>query len=315
MDEFDRIARIFRPLAANAPEALELRDDAAWLQPPAGHTLVASADALVSGVHFLGTEPPARIAQKALRVNLSDLAAMGATPYGYLLTTQLPAEHSPAWLEDFAHGLRADQEHFGLKLFGGDSTRTHGALSLSVTILGLLPEGVLPLRRNGAKAGDVVCVTGVLGAAALGLRSLQHGLPASFLTERYHVPEPRVQAGELLRGLATACMDISDGLLQDAGHLARESGVRIVLDAQALPLPDAPEYYPQLRYDAALSGGDDYELLFTLPPAQVADMCHALQAVNVPCSIIGQVVAGQGVVCEQLPEGISLPPASGWQHF
>jgi thiamine-monophosphate kinase len=316
MDEFDRIATIFRPLTQHAPEALELRDDAAWLQPPAGHTLIATADALVAGVHFLGTEAPALIAQKALRVNLSDLAAMGAAPYGFLLTTQLPADLPVAWLEGFAQGLRADMAEFGVKLFGGDSTRTTGPLTLSVTMLGLLPAGVAPLRRNGARVGDAVLVTGSLGAAALGLHALRGGIDAPALVARYHLPQPRLNAVYVLRGRASAALDISDGLLQDAGHIARESGVKLVIDASALPLADTPpEYTMQQRYDAALAGGDDYELLVTTPIAHVAEITKQLQSVGISCAQVGVVEAGQGVTCLHLPDGVVMPQATGWQHF
>ncbi len=303
MDEFQRIHTLLRPLAG--PEGLGLEDDAAWLQPPTGHTLIATKDALVAGVHFLGTEDPALIARKTLRVNLSDLAAMGATPYGYLLATLLPRDLPDAWLARFAEGLAADQQTYGCKLFGGDSVSTPGPMAFSVTMLGLLEKGTQPLRRSGALPGDALCVSGILGQAALGLEDARAGR-ATPLAERYHLPQPRIALGQWLVGRAHAAMDISDGLLQDAGHMANASGVTLEIDASLLPL----ERQDEAALRAALGGGDDYELLFALPEATLA----AIQtAPHMPVTRIGRVLAGKSEV-RLLHAPVGIDVAGGWKH-
>ncbi len=303
MDEFARIATLLRPLATS-PEALNLEDDAAWLQPPAGHTLIATKDALVAGVHFIGDEDPADVARKALRVNLSDLAAMGSDPYGYLLATQLPADLPTEWLARFAEGLRADQAEFSLRLFGGDSVSTSGPIALSVTMLGLLPPGISPLRRSGAKVGDVLCVSGTLGLGALGLCAIREGLAAPYMRTRYLCPEPRLALGRALRGVASAAMDISDGLVQDAGHLARASGVGIAIDAALLPLSTSGDFSDEACLRAALCGGDDYELLFTLPPDA---------ALPQGVTKIGRVI--HGVEVSLLHSPWEVAELQGWNHY
>lgn len=311
MDEFQRIGTLFRPLAA--PEALNLEDDAAWLQPPAGHTLVATKDALVAGVHFVGDEDPALIARKCLRVNLSDIAAMGARPYGYLLANQLPREVTDEWLARFAEGLQADQAEFDLKLFGGDSVSTPGPMAFSVTMLGLLPAGANPLRRNGARVNDAVCVSGTLGQAALGLRCVRERVHNQSLIARYHLPQPRVPLGILLRGVAHAAMDVSDGLLQDAGHMARASGLRIEIDARDVPCDTSGAFGTEDALRAALGGGDDYELLFTLPADALGALRVAAEHQGIRITRIGTAVTGQGVDLFHSP--ISPESVTGWMHI
>jgi thiamine-monophosphate kinase len=262
MEEFSLIDHFLRPLAL-APEALGLRDDAALLASRPGHRLVVSADMLQAGVHFFADDPPDAIAQKALRVNLSDLAAMGAEPYGYFLCLGLPEGMDETWLRAFCDGLSADQATYGITLLGGDTTRTHGPLSLSLTVMGWVPEGQA-LHRMGARPGDQLCVSGTLGDAALGLIERPSAAHA-----RYLRPLPRLSLGTALRGVATAAMDISDGLVQDAGHLASASGVGLRMEAARVPLSMAVrDAIAEGRFTLAqvLTGGDDYELLFTLPP-------------------------------------------------
>lgn len=284
MDEFDLISRLLRPLAMT-PEALGLVDDAALLIPRPGQRLAVSADILQAGVHFFPDDPPASIAKKALRVNLSDLAAMGAEPYGYFLSLGLPQGTDEAWLRRFSDGLAEDQQTYRIALMGGDTTRTLGPLSLNITALGWVPEGQA-LHRRGAQAGDLLYVSGNLGDAALGLRE-----PSSPARERYLHPQPRVTLGMDLRGVATAAMDVSDGLLQDAGHLAAASGVALVIEAAKVPLSAEV----RTAIDAgcftlhdALIGGDDYELLFTAP-------AHAPLPEGVQLTCIGHTEAGEGV--------------------
>jgi len=223
--EFDLIARYFAPLAAGAPGALGLLDDAALVDVSPGHRLVVTVDAVVAGVHFLADDPPDLIARKALRVNLSDLAAMGARPLGYFLAAAFADQDEP-WLAAFAAGLAEDQASFGVALMGGDTVATPGPLTLAITAIGEVRSG-RELRRSAAKAGDLIFVTGTLGDGALGLAALRGALPAlsgaqrDFLARRYHLPEPRIDFGRALteEGLALCGMDISDGLGADLGHI------------------------------------------------------------------------------------------------
>jgi len=239
LGEFDRIARFFAPLSRGAPGAFGLTDDAAVLPTQLGRNWVVTVDALVAGVHFLPDDPADLVARKALRVNLSDLAAMGAEPYGYTIALALPRDQADAgdWLERFSHGLAEDQERFGVCLLGGDSVSTPGPVSVSVTAFGLAAAERV-LRRSGATPGDSVWVSGTIGDAALGLDVVQGRITGGFddLADRYRLPRPRIALGRGLVGLATAAMDVSDGLVQDAGHLAARSGVAIDVDAPAVPL-------------------------------------------------------------------------------
>ncbi|MDF2781719.1 MAG: thiL, partial [Geminicoccaceae bacterium] len=266
LGEFAFIAERLRPLAAGSPGALDLADDAALLDPPAGSELVLTKDAMVAGVHFLPDDPPGDIARKLLRVNLSDLAAMGAAPLGYLLALIRPKATAEDWLAEFCRGLAEDQATFGIGLLGGDTVSTPGPLALSLTALGHVPRGAA-LRRGGAKPGDDIWASGTLGDAALGLKVLQGELEAApavgaQLVERYRLPQPRLALGQTLRGLASAALDVSDGLLADLGHILETSAVGAEIHAAALPLSPAARALPGVR-EAALAGGDDYELLFT----------------------------------------------------
>ena len=227
MDEFALIAEYLAPLAALRPGAFGLADDAALVPAPPGRDLVASADALVAGVHFRERDPPDTVAARALRCSLSDLAAMGAEPYGYLLTLALPHGVDAEWMAAFASRLARDQAEFSIALLGGDTVATPGPLTVSLTVLGFAePERLL--RRSGARAGDAVCVSGVIGDAALAL-----AIPdaAEALRARYRAPEPRLALGRALAGNASAAIDVSDGLVADLGHVCVASGVGARLDA------------------------------------------------------------------------------------
>ena len=242
LGEFDLIERMLRPLTRGYPGALNLTDDAALVRVPAGRELVVAKDAMVADVHFLADDPPDLVGGKLLRVNLSDLAAMGADPLGYLLVIARSPDVTDEWLQSFASGLLADQNRFGCHLLGGDTVSTPGPLTLSLTILGTVPEGSA-LLRSGAKAGDDVWVSGCLGDAALGLRVLR-GLAvtedeALALVDRYRTPRPRLALGTALRGIASAAIDVSDGLVADLGHICETSGVGATLDASLVPLSPA----------------------------------------------------------------------------
>ena len=321
--EFGRIARLFRPLAAGFPGALGLKDDAALVDVPAGFQLVVTTDAMVEGVHFLGTDDPAQVAAKLLRVNLSDLAAKGADPYAYSLVTGLPRGLPEEWLEGFAAGLAADQAAYGIHLIGGDSVSTPGPAVLTVSALGLVPEGRM-VRRGGARDGDLVMVTSTIGDAALGLR-LALGRPldataeeGAFLLRRLRRPEPRTALAAALREHATAAADVSDGLLADVGHIAAASGLRAEVRADAVPLSPAGRRLSE--GDAGLlptmlTGGDDYEVVFTLPPARRDALLAAATAAGVPVAEIGVMRAGGGVVLLDGQGRDVTPAALGWQHF
>jgi thiamine-monophosphate kinase len=275
MTEDDLIARYFAPLAG--PGGLGLKDDVALLTPPPGRDLVVTADALVAGVHFFAEDPPDAIAAKALRVNLSDLAAKGATPLGFLLSLALPRDAAPEWLEAFAKGLGEDARHYGCPLLGGDTVRTPGPLTLSITALGTVEPGRAPLR-TAARAGDLVYVSGTVGDAALGLQlRLGRGpglAPAlrDALLDRYLRPQPRLALAPALVH-ARAAMDVSDGLVGDLAKMLRASGVGGVLELARVPLSPAAQAWLAAEAGAveiAVTGGDDYEVLAAVPPEQAA---------------------------------------------
>lgn len=318
--EFGLITDLLAPLAADG--AFGLTDDAALLpELPAGSGWIMTKDAMVAGVHFLPDDPPDLIARKLLRVNLSDLAAMGAVPSGYLLACAWTPETTREWIEGFVAGLATDQAAFGIGLYGGDTVSTPGPLTLSLTAFGTAPRQAL-LRRNGARTGDDVMVSGTLGDAALGLRVLQGTLDtapehATFLGQRYRLPQPRTTLGPALAGLASAAQDISDGLLADLGHVARQSGVGVEVHLELLPLSVAARECLVERPDLAhlpLNGGDDYELVFTAPPALRDRIMEQAAATGTPVTRIGRVVEGGGV--SPFAAGRPLPvKGQGWQHF
>ena len=319
------IGRYFRPLTRTGSGALELRDDAAVFSVPPGRQIVATADALVAGVHFRSDDPPDRIARKLLRVNLSDLAAMGAAPLGYLLAASWPRDITEDWIAGFAEGLAADQAIHGVALLGGDTTRTPGPMTLSLTALGTVaPGGVL--RRGTARPGNLVFVSGTIGDASLGLEVLQGGLTGlsdgdrDFLAERYHLPRPRLTLGQALAadGLATAALDVSDGLVADLTHIAEECSVAAVLVADRVPLSSAARAVlaaDRKRLEQLLTGGDDYELLFTVAPAR-RDAVLALAArLDLAVTEIGRIEAGEGARVED-GRGAEIPlTRTGWRHF
>lgn len=321
--EFDLIARYFAPLAG--PEGLGLTDDAAVLTPPAGEDLVLTTDANVESVHFLPDAPPDRIARRLLRTNLSDLAAKGARPLGYLLTLVLPQTADAAWLAAFAEGLAADQARYGVHLFGGDTVSTPGPLAASIAALGAVPAGRM-LKRAGARSGDALFVTGAIGDGVFGLDAARGGLTdlpedqRAYLQDRYALPQPRVRFGTALAasGLATAAADVSDGLVADAGHIAKASGLAIDIAAAAVPLSAAAEAVveaaPERLLDA-LTGGDDYEIVFTAPASKLADLTVLAGEFDLRVTRIGTAVGPGGAARLLDPSGAPVVLARrGYTH-
>jgi thiamine-monophosphate kinase len=299
------------------PGALALEDDASIFTPPPGRELVVTADAMVAGVHFLTDDPPDLIARKLLRVNLSDIAAMGALPHGYLMTIAAPRDTPDAWFAGFAAGLAADQAEFSVTLLGGDTTSTPGPLTLSLTLLGTVTPGAA-LRRNGARAGDEIWVSGTIGDGALGLAVATGMLadPTGHLLGRYRLPRPRLALGQVLVGIASAAMDISDGLVQDLGHICRASGVGARISAAAVPLSPAAEAAGPAWLADCLGGGDDYELLYAVPPELNYTAAGAGLAVNETATVIGEFVAGPPEVKVIGPKGEPMYlDRRGWSHF
>ena len=321
LGEFERIRRFFGPLAG--PGGLGLLDDAAVVDCRAGRRLVVTADAIVAGVHYFPDDPPALIARKLLRVNLSDLAAMGARPLHYLLTTALPATLGADWVGEFARGLAEDQRRFEIDLLGGDSVATSGPAVLSLTAIGEVAEG-MEIRRRGALAGDLVWVSGTIGDAFLGLALLHGAYPQlapeyrSRLIGRFRIPDPRVDLGCRLAGIAHAMIDVSDGLIGDLGHICETSHVAAVVELGSLPLSPAARIIvdrePGVRTDLA-AGGDDYELLFTAPPRLTKVIGDLSLVLSTPITQIGKIEAGEGVRLVD-PEGQCIPvDHSGYRHF
>lgn len=323
--EFDLIARYFAPLATNAPGALGLQDDAATFAPPPGCELVLTADALTADVHFLRSDPPDLIARKMLRVNLSDLAGKGATPLGYLMTTAFDPATDEAWIKRFAEGLAQDQAAFGITLLGGDTTATPGPLALTATLIGSVPTG-RALRRNGAKPGDRILVTGTIGDGYFGLGCLRGefaGLALEhrrFLTDRYQLPQPRVAFGRLLaeRGLGHAGMDVSDGLAADLGHICAASGCGAEVSLPQVPLSAA---LTELLSDdpdllsAAIAGGDDYELLLAVVPEELDAVMAAAVETKTEITEIGVFTKGKDVVFQDADKRSIELSRAGFTHF
>ncbi|PTD95965.1 thiamine-phosphate kinase [Pseudothauera lacus] len=315
--EFDLIRRHFTRPASHT--ALAAGDDAALLAPRAGMQLAVSTDMLVAGTHFFADTEPTDLGWKTLAVNVSDLAAMGAEPRWAFLALALPTADD-AWLAAFADGLFACAENFGLDLAGGDTTR--GPLNLCATVIGEVPAGTA-LTRAGARPGDLLWVSGQPGRAALGLQALRDGLALSAAGRTaclaaLHHPQPRVALGLALRGIASAALDVSDGLLGDLRHLLAASRCGALIEHAALPLgallaDGAP---PAIAEAALLGGGDDYELLFTAPPAQRDTLAAMAGELALPLHCIGQLNADSGQVLLRAPDGsVHLPTTGGYDHF
>lgn len=343
LGEFELIARVFAPLSGEG--AYGLVDDAASLAPPPGQDLVLTKDAIAAGIHFFADDPWDAVARKALRVNLSDLAAKGATPLGYLLALGLPQDWTVDQADALGRGLAADQAEFGLTLYGGDTIRSPERLILSVTAIGTVPAGRM-IRRGGACPGDVIVVTGTIGDAALGLRlrldpSLAGRLGLSdadrnFLLDRYLIPAPRVAAAPVVLAHASGAMDVSDGLVGDLGKMAAASGVHIQIEMDRVPLSRAARAAlagaapavtsdvpaageggdrPVDLWTAVLTGGDDYEIAAAVPEGQLDMFLADCSAAGIPATAIGRATAGQGVrVSDRNGDTVDLGTGS-YSHF
>jgi thiamine-monophosphate kinase len=293
--EDELIARYFKPLAKH-PGAFGFTDDAAAITPPAGHDLVLKSDGLIAGVHFFPDDPAEGVGRKALRVNLSDLAAKGAAPLGFLLAIALPKDFSEDWLAGFTRGLGDDANAYGCPLLGGDTDSTPGPISISVAAFGTVPIGTM-VRRGGAKVGDRVFVSGTIGDAALGLRVRKGELAdiGNHLVTRYRVPRPRVELAEALRAHANAAMDVSDGLVGDLAKLCVASNVSADVEVARVPLSDAAAGALDSNCELIkpiLTGGEDYEVLCTVAPDRVAGFQSAAAQAGVAVAEIGRIVAG-----------------------
>jgi thiamine-monophosphate kinase len=320
--EDELIARFFAPLAG--PDGLGLRDDASLLRLAPDEDLVLTTDALVAGVHFFSDDPPEAIGRKALRVNLSDLAAKGARPLGFLLALALPFEWSVDWLESFADGLGADASAYGCPLAGGDTVSTPGPLMLSVTAYGAVPSGRM-VKRTGVRAGDRLYVTGTIGDAAIGL-AIREGrgpdIPKAekeFLLDRYLLPEPRVALAKVILMRASACMDVSDGFVGDLTKMLSVSGVTARVPIYRLPLSSAARAAVAARPDlfaVAATGGDDYELLAAVAPDSASVFEAEAAATGVPVAYVGEAADGYGPPCFVGPDGAQVIfPRGSYSHF
>ena len=320
--EFELIAELFSPLTMGAPGALGLTDDAAFIDISPGMQLVTTVDTLIAGVHFRMDDPPDLVARKALRVNLSDLAAKGAKPVGFLHALALNDSIDDSYLERYAGGLKLDVQEFGVPLLGGDTTSGPGPLTITITAFGEVEKG-RALLRSGARRGDVVCVTGTIGDGAVGLACLNAALqlPAPWAThviDRYRLPRPRLTAGRALAEIASACLDVSDGLVADVGHLCKASGVAAVIAREAIPLSPAGRFAVDENassWNLVLGGGDDYELAFTAQPERLPELSTLAERLGFPLTVIGAVTDGPaGEVSVSVGGKAVSVAATGYRH-
>jgi len=324
MREFQFIQQFFQRESVENPcesVVLGIGDDCALLQVPVNKQLAVSVDTLVADVHFPADAKPDDIAERALRTNLSDLAAMGAEPLWFTLALTLPKnseEMTEDWLRSFSHGLFRVAREFNIALVGGDTTS--GPLSITIQVMGAV-ESHHALRRDGASIGDFVCVTHCLGDGAAALAVIQHRLQLDaehehYLRERFYQPTPRFKEAEVLRNIASAALDISDGLAGDLAHICEASDLGAVIDVESLPL--SPALLAMNNIDQArrwaLSGGDDYELCFTVSPEKMPELAMLIAQGKLHATIVGEMVAGAGVVCELNGEPFELE-RQGYQHF
>jgi thiamine-monophosphate kinase len=314
--EFELIARYFAPLAKGFAGARGLASDNAFLAADARHDLVVKTDTIVSGVHFLADETPGLVAQRALRVCLSDLAAGGATPYAYQLALSLERGWTERWIAGFARGLAADQRRFAIVLCGGDTTHTPGPTTVTVTAFGRVPRGK-GLGRDGARLGDELWVSGTIGDAALGLLVARGVMKSPALEKRYRLPLPRTTFGPRLIGVARAAADISDGLIADAGHIADASRLAVHIERDLVPLSAdarrAVASKPAL-WANLLGGGDDYELAIAVPPSKRSTLLKAARAANVKVARVGAFARGKGVVLTVSGQPSRIAQ-TGYVHF
>ena len=319
MDEFELIEKYFRPLTEGRPEALNLQDDAAILHVPPGHELVVSSDVLAAGTHFLLDEEPEFIAHRALRTNISDLASMGAVPYAYQMTIAFDKKPTEAWIKAFTAALRADQKQFEIFCSGGDTTMAKGKLTISITAFGLVRRGKA-VRRSGAKPGDALILTGAVGDAMIGLNILQKKLtiksPAA--VNAYRKPVPRVGVFHIISKYARAAIDISDGLIAEANHICKASGLAVDINLESIKFSktaDALLRSGKTSVENLLTGGDDYELLLAASQANVPALLKKLRAHGLKPQVIGVFSRGKPEV-RILERGRKIAlKKSGFTHF
>lgn len=318
--EFQLIQQFFQREQADQPAEgvlLGIGDDCALLQIPAGKQLAVSVDTVVANVHFPADADPELIAERALRTNLSDLAAMGADPLWFTLALTLP-DANEEWLRSFSRGLFKCAREYGIALVGGDTTS--GPLSITIQVMGAI-QAQHTLRRDGANVGDFVLVTHFLGDGAAALAAIQNTQifadeHAGYLQQRFYRPTPRLYESALIREIASSALDISDGLVADLQHICDASDLGAVIDVENLPLSPAVKSLnnDSQAYQWALSGGDDYELCFTVPPEKMADIAMLIAQGKLHATVIGEMIAGSNVICEFEGEPFELAK-TGYQHF
>lgn len=296
MDEFGLIEKYLAPLATD-PGAFSLKNDAAVFSVKDGNELVVTKDAICEGVHFFSGTDPVKIAKKLIRVNLSDMAAMGAEPRCYLVAAALSKDTTEDWIRDFCIGLNQDQEEFGISLLGGDTVKHDGPITLSMTMLGEVKKGS-SIERSNAQVGDDIWVTGTIGDSALGLYCLQSNLNFHKLVNRYEIPEPRVNFGAKLVNIANCAVDISDGLLADLDHICEQSGVGAEIQKDAIPLSEESSQLIEKEedlLDRVFCGGDDYELLFTANNGLEGQIYELSMKTDAKVTKIGKITEKSGV--------------------
>lgn len=318
VSEFDLIRRLqeiicIEPSVSRPGPVVGIGDDGAVLALPANSQLVVSTDTLVENVHFLRGSSATDLGHKALAVNLSDLAAMGAEPAWFFLALTLP-EIQPDWLEDFAQGMAVLAEDAGIQLAGGDVTS--GPLSITITVLGLVERGQA-LRRTGARPGDLIVVSGTLGDAALALQAIAAGgSPDTISGVALNRPIPRLELGLKLRGLASSCIDVSDGLLADLGHILLASGKGAEIELDRLPCSVGLNRLSESeRHQLQTAGGDDYELCFTIPPDRHSELKLIAKEASIRLTVVGEITAAPGLHCKTSDGRDYLPTRKGYEHF
>lgn len=315
LGEFEQIAQLMAPLAEKTKGAFALKDDGAVFSHGDEQEIVVTTDTLIADVHFFATDDPFDIALKLLAVNLSDLAAMGARPLHYTLNASYPQNITVDWISAFAKGLAHMQERFDISLLGGDTTKTPGPLTLSLSAFGLVKKG-MALRRNGAREGDLICVSGTIGDGALGLKVAKGDLEdtSGYLLSRYLRPSPRIALGQSLIGLATACMDISDGLLGDFNHFGCGGMIhmdKIPLSSQARQILDKDSE----QIFTILNGGDDYELLFCINKKSLTNLEEIASKCETDIAVIGRITNDIGLTLYRPDGTIMQDIPSGYRHF
>jgi len=321
MNEFDLISKYFSPLAKAVRGAEGLTDDACFLKIKNTGTMVVTTDTIIEDVHYISDTPAELIARKLLRVNISDLAAKSAIPAYYTLNITMNEKVDEAWLDSFTRGLKADQRKYGIMLAGGDTTRSTGRMSFSVTAIG---ESIKPVKRATAKQGDIIYVTGSIGDSFLGLQLRQSKLErtaitrADYFINRYNLPEPKLDFGVLLGGFASAACDISDGLVADLGHICQASDAAAMIRSSAIPLStQALSLIKRGSYklEQFITHGDDYEICFTVPPHKQAIAEEAARKTETRISAIGEVIKGKGVLVINDKGRPVIVNHGGYSHF